>query len=211
LFSIDLLVIEPCGDRIMQKHDSFFVQSLAAVSALTTALLLLAIGDAHARDYNSDDQHERDQRGSLVLALDFEYSSAVQSDQLKKGGGGALRIGTQRNLDMITLIPELTLDYHNFAAHTPDNAQIIAGKLGGRIRFFKIVEPGIFAHLGVGHVFGDESYSHTGLALDAGVTLDLTVIPLLDIGLHVAWNRVFGGHGSGVNYGIAGAHVALVL
>lgn len=75
----------------------------------------------------------------------------------------------------------------------------------------KFVEPGLFAHLGVGHVGGDALYSHTGVAFDAGVTLDLTVLPLVDLGLHVAWNRVFGGHDSGVTYGIAGAHVALVL
>lgn len=180
------------------------------IGGLLAAVLLVATGDAHAYD---DDYHERERRhrGRLMLALDGDYSSAIQNDQIKYGGGGALRIGTQRTFAIVTLIPELTLDYHSFDARTPDNAQIATGKLGGRIRFLRVLEPGLFAHVGLGHIGGDRIYSHTGVAFDAGLTLDFTLLPLIDIGIHGAWNRIFGGYDSGVSYGTTGVHVALVL
>ena len=193
----------------MQKLGLNLAPRLAWVGGLLAAIFFVATGDAHA-DYDDHD-HRRRHRGRLMLAVDGDYSSAIQNDQIKYGGGGALRIGTQRNLFLVTLIPELTLDYHSFDARTRDNAQITTGKLGGRIRFLKILEPGVFAHVGIGHIAGDRIYSHTGLAFDAGLTLDFTLIPLIDIGIHGAWNRIFGGYDSGVSYGTTGVHVALVL
>jgi hypothetical protein len=181
-----------------------------ALGTLLACAFTLASAHAHAQD----DEAERRHRGRLMLALDLDYSSAIQSDQIEKGGGGALRIGTQRNLFLVTLIPELTLDHHSYGAERHENndtASITTGKIGGRIRFLKIIEPGIFAHVGVGHVGGDPLYSHTGVALDMGATVDLTILPLIDIGLHAAWNRIFGGYDAGVSYGTAGLHVALVL
>ena len=44
-----------------------------------------------------------------------------------------------------------------------------------------------------------------------GFTLDLTILPLIDIGLHTAWNRIFGDENRGVSYVTAGLHLALVL
>jgi hypothetical protein len=184
--------------------------NLGWIGGLFAAMWLLSAGAAHAYDDDYHDHHHR-QRGRLMLALDGNYSSAIRNDEIKYGGGGALRIGTQRTFAIVTLIPELTLDHHTFDARTPDNAAITTGKLGGRIRFLRILEPGLYAHVGVGHIGGDRIYSHTGVAFDAGVTLDFTLLPLIDIGLHAAWNRIFGGYDSGVSYGTTGVHVALVL
>jgi hypothetical protein len=193
----------------MVKHFSATARSSFAVSGLLAATMLLVTASAHAQDDERD--RDRPQRGRLMLALDFDYASAIKHGEIAKGGGGALRIGTQRNLFLVTLIPELVLGYHNFDAHTLDRATIATGKLGGRIRFLKILEPGLFAHIGVGHVGGPEIFSHTGIAFDAGVTLDLTILPLIDLGLHAAWNRVFGGYDSNTTYATTGLHVALVL
>jgi hypothetical protein len=175
-----------------------------------SALLLFGSAKAHAYDddYESD---ARRHRGRLMLALDGDFSSALKSPVIQEGGGGAFRIGTQRRVFLVTLIPELTLDHHRFGARDANDASITTGKIGGRIRFLRILEPGFFAHVGIGHVGGDELYAHTGVAFDVGVTLDLTILPLIDLGLHAAWNRVFGGYDSGVAYATAGAHVALVL
>jgi hypothetical protein len=177
------------------------------LGTLLACVFAVGVADVHAQE----DEAERRHRGRLMIALDMDYSSAIQNDQIAKGGGGALRIGTQRNLFLVTLIPELTLDHHSYGAERDDTASITTGKIGGRIRFLKIIEPGIFAHVGIGHVGGDPLYSHTGVALDMGGTLDLTILPLIDIGIHGAWNRIFGGYDSGVSYGTAGLHVALVL
>ncbi len=146
-----------------------------------------------------------------MVAIDFDYASAMQHDLVREGGGGALRVGSEIDLLLVSLIPEVTFDFHDFGARTRNHAQLLTGKLGGRIRFFKVIEPGLFAHLGLGTLSGDRRYSHIGAALDMGVTLDLTILPFIDLGLHAAWNRVFGGYDSGLSYGTSGFHVALVL
>jgi hypothetical protein len=193
----------------MPKSNSLLTYTLAAVSCAVAGIVLFSSADVRAQEYEYE--HEREHRGRLMLALDFDYSSAIRSPEIRYGGGGALRIGSQRNLFLVTLIPELLFDYHSYGSDQPDSAQIVTGKIGGRIRFLKIVEPGLFAHIGLGHVGGYDVISHTGVAFDAGLTLDLTILPLIDIGLHGSWNRIFGGFDEGTSYATAGAHVALVL
>jgi len=174
---------------------------LSVVCLSTLAVLGTSTAFAHEED--------GDEGRRFMLALDLDYSAGLsQEDLVDTGGGGALRIGSELDAFLVTLIPELTLSYHQFSG--PLDATAIAGKLGGRIRFLKIVEPGIFAHAGVGRLGGDDP--HTGFAFDAGLTLDLTILPLIDLGLHAAWNRVFGGESHpGLSYATFGAHVALVL
>jgi hypothetical protein len=193
----------------MHKH--FSAIALAATSGTLLLATLFFTSPAHAHGRYRDGDRDDRYRGGFMLALDLDYASAFTPDLIENGGGGALRIGTEHDLFLVTLIPELTLDYHTFGADTRDNATIVTGKVGGRIRFLKIVEPGIFAHIGIGNIGGDNKYSHLGAAFDAGVTVDLTIIPLIDIGLHASWNRLFGGYDSGTSYGVTGAHVALVL
>jgi hypothetical protein len=155
-----------------------------------------------------DRRHEEGTR--LTLALDLDYASAVENDYIENGGGGALRIGSELDLLLVTMIPEVSLGYHSFGGNSDYDATAVTGTLGGRIRFLKILEPGIFAHAGVGHIGGYDP--HTGFAFDAGLTLDLTLLPLIDLGLHAAWNRVFGDSDhEGLSYATAGFHVALVL
>jgi hypothetical protein len=171
--------------------------------------LLFSGSTAYAHDYE-DEEYHRHERGKLMIALDLDYSTALAHSDIDEGGGGGLRIGLERDYFLVSLIPELQLDTHHLTADR-DAATISTAKVGGRIRFFKIVEPGVFAHAGNGHVGGDRVYENTGLAFDAGLTLDLTILPLVDIGLHTAWNRVFGDEETGVSYVTAGAHLALVL
>lgn len=172
--------------------------------------LLLTGSTAQAHDYE-DRHYRRHEPGRLMLALDMDYSAAVEHSEIDSGGGAGFRIGLERDYFLVTLIPELQFNYHRLNANTRDDAAITAAKVGGRIRFLKIVEPGIFAHAGLANIAGDRIYEHTGIAFDAGLTLDLTILPLIDIGLHTAWNRVFGDDDSGISYVTAGAHVALVL
>ena len=181
----------------------------------TLAGCLLAGGvlfsSADASAHYDDDDYERRSRGRLMIGLDLDYSSAIKSPEIKYGGGFGIRVGTQRRIPFVTLIPELSFDYHSYDSENPDRAAIWTGKIGGRIRFLRILEPGIFAHVGFGHVGGYDVIDHTGVAADMGVSLDLTILPLIDIGLHGSWNRVFGGYDTGTSYASAGAHVALVL
>lgn len=178
-----------------------------AAAMIAFAMCWLAGAKASAHDY--DDYDHRHEHGRLMLALDMDYSAALEHSEIDQGGGAGIRVGFERDLFLVTLIPELQLDAHHFNANTPDNATISTAKIGGRIRFLKIIEPGIFAHAGLGHVGGDRVYEHTGIAFDAGFTIDLTILPLIDIGLHTAWNHIFGEED--ISYATAGAHLALVL
>ena len=187
----------------------FRLVSLVSGSSFGLGLLLWA-GAAHAHDYH-DREYRRHEPGRLMLALDMDYSAALAHSEIDQGGGAGIRVGLERDYFLVTLIPEVQLNYHRLNANTRDDAAISSAKAGGRVRFLKIVEPGIFAHAGLANVAGDSVYAHTGIAFDAGLTLDLTLLPLVDIGLHTAWNRIFGDDDSGVSYVTAGAHVALVL
>ena len=159
------------------------------------------VQDAHASD-----RHDEPHR--LSLAADFDYGAAIGNSEVDDGGGFGIRAGSEHDFVLVTLIPEVGFNWHHFDS-APD-ATTWAGVLGGRIRFLKILEPGIFAHAGIGHVGGYDP--HVGFAFDAGVTLDLTILPLVDLGLHAAWNRVFGdSDDDGLSYSSVGAHVALVL
>jgi hypothetical protein len=178
-------------------------------SSLLALGLLFSGSTAYAHDYE-DREYHRHEHGKLMLALDLDYGTALAHSKVDEGGGGALRIGFEHDYFLVTLIPEVQLDFHHLTAD-PSDATITTGKVGGRIRFFKILEPGVFAHAGLGHIGGDRVYEHTGIAFDAGLTLDLTILPLVDIGLHTAWNRIFGDEESGVSYVTVGAHLALVL
>jgi hypothetical protein len=167
---------------------------------------LVCSNRAQAED--RDRRHEEGNRGTI--ALDLDYAGAISNDYIEGGGGGALRIGSEHDLVLVTLIPELSLGYRSFSGVGRYEAKTYTGMLGGRIRFLKILEPGIFAHAGIGHV--DDYESHTGFAMDIGATLDFTLLPLIDLGLHAAWNRVFeSSDHDGLSYGTTGFHVALVL
>jgi hypothetical protein len=84
------------------------------------------------------------------------------------------------------------------------------GLVGGEVRIGKILEPGVFAHVGVGHLSGVGAF--TAPAFDVGLALDLTLIPLIDIGAHVAYNALLGDdERTGFSWLTAGLHAALVI
>jgi hypothetical protein len=170
------------------------------------AAYLVCSSQAHAQGRDG----RRQEGNHFALALDFDYGTDFSSDLIEDGGGGTLRLGFERDMVLITLIPELTLGYHAFSGVGRYDAQIYDGMLGGRIRFLKVVEPGVYMHAGIGHI--DGFASHTGFAMDIGATLDFTLLPIIEFGIHGAWNRVFAGSDEdGLSYGTAGVHVALVI
>jgi hypothetical protein len=173
---------------------------------LAALAVLFGTHVAQARDY---DRYGRSTR--FMLGFDMDYSATLSNELIDNGGGGAMRLGTEFDYTMMTLIPEITLDYHTFGTTWRGDARLISGKFGGRVRFLQAVEPGLYGHIGIGNLGGGDRYSHSGFVLDFGATLDLTFIPMIDIGIHAAWSKIFGGYGNGVAYAISGAHIALVF
>jgi hypothetical protein len=146
-----------------------------------------------------------------MIALDADYAAALNHDLIHAGGGGALRIGSERDLELVALTPELVIDIHTFNAANANDATITSIRGGARIRFLRDLEPGLFVHVGGAHVGGDSRISSTDFAFDCGLSLDYTSLGVVDLGVHGAWNRVFGGYSGGVAYGTLGLHAALQL
>jgi hypothetical protein len=188
----------------------------AACGLVTAASLLFApaaLADDDSRYDGSRDEGERgsdDERddSNTNIALDFDFGAAVDQSGAKSGGGGALRIGQELDLFLISLTPELGGSYHAFSGD--DKARIYSGFLGGRLAIGKIIEPAIFAHAGVARVEGFDS--RTAPMLDGGLALDFTLLPLIDLGVHGAYNVVLPRKdGSSLEFVTLGAHAALVL
>jgi hypothetical protein len=197
-------------------HPSFRLVRRASCALLSAASLLLApavLADdekhySDSRDEGDrDDDNERDESNTNI-ALDFDFGAALDRAGTKSGGGGALRIGQELDLFLISLTPEVGGAYHAFGGD--DETRIYGGFLGGRLAIGKIVEPAIFAHAGVARVEGFES--RIAPTLDGGLALDFTLLPLIDLGVHGAYNVILPrDDGSSLEFVTLGAHAALVL
>ena len=177
---------------------------------LRGALLCLCLFAGAART-QAQEARDCSSRSCWMAAIDGDFASAISSDTVKNGGGGGLRFGLQRDLHQALLIPELVFEHNVLAANTRNDAAITMFMLGGRLRFLKDIQPGMFVHMGGGRIAGDSLYAVTDLAFDAGLTVDMTVLSMIDLGLHAAFNRVFGGRDGGLTFATFGLHAALVL
>jgi hypothetical protein len=146
------------------------------------------------------------------IAGDFDWLGSDEAPGgWENGVGGGLRLGYELDLVALSLIPEIGGTYHSF----PDlDAQLYRGIVGGRLRFLKILEPGIYAHFGVGRFESDRLLvpSWTAGTADGGVSLDLTVLPVLEVGAHAGYNVQFGKDEiESFSYWSAGLNAALVF
>lgn len=174
------------------------------VSAVGAACFLAAPTPAHAEDAG----RREGGIGRTHIAFDFDFGSAVDAPGSKSGGGGALRLGEEFDLLLVSLTPEFGGGYHAFGddAHT----KIYSGFLGGRLGVGKIIEPSIFGHVGVAKADGYQT--RTAPMLDAGLAIDFTLLPLIDLGVHGGYNVLLPNNDdAALKYFTLGAQVALVL
>ena len=169
-------------------------------------MLVSSTALAEERDTGSGDRDDDSDRGpgGTRLAFDLDYANRLDSDDA--GMGGAVRFGREYDVLLLSLTPEFMGELHTFSG--PSDLVHFAGLAGGRATIGKIIEPGVFAHVGAGHVNlpGD---SLTGLALDLGVTLDLTVIPAVDLGVHGAYDALTWADEPAFDWYRVGAHIAI--
>jgi hypothetical protein len=180
--------------------------AVASLAVVTTP----ARADDDARRYDESPRHSRrdDDTSRTHIAVDFDFGSALDAPETKAGGGGAIRLGQEFDLFLVSLTPEFGGGYHAFGGN--DETKLYSGFLGGRLAVGKIVEPSIFGHLGVAHVAGLES--RTAPIMDGGLAVDFTLLPLIDLGVHGAYNVMFPREdGSALKFLTLGAHAALVL
>jgi len=142
------------------------------------------------------------------VAVDFDFATALDEPDTKNGGGGALRVGQKFSLFLVSLTPEIGGTYHAFGGN--DETRLYSGILGGRLGIGKIVEPSVYAHLGLAHVAGLET--RTAPIMDAGLAVDLTLLPLIDLGLHAGYNAMFPrDDGTALKFVTLGAQAAIVF
>jgi hypothetical protein len=152
-------------------------------------------------------------RAELMIAADGEALSPVEIDDVSTAPGFGIRLGFQLHLPLVAITPELGYKWASFK----NGAVINRGIAGARVSIGEIFRFGIAAHLGFGHrseEYQAVEHSNLGMSLDAGLFLDLTVLPLLDVGVHIDYGRLAGDASKGLEvlqWVTFGVHVALIL
>jgi hypothetical protein len=160
------------------------------------------------RDEDERPSRKDDDKSKTHIAVDFDFGTALDAPGTKAGGGGALRLGQEFDLLLLSLTPEIGGGYHAFGGN--DETRLYSGFIGGRLAVGKIIEPSVFAHLGLAKTKGLED--RVAPIMDAGLAIDLTLLPLIDIGFHAGYNAMFPrDDGSALKFVTLGAQAALVL
>lgn len=116
------------------------------------------------------------QVGANVVVSDFDEDGVETA-----GIAAALRLGYGFEAPMIRLTPEVKLGFES--PGTPNAASFTGG---ARLNLFEGVSPAVFAH--AGGLVGDID----GFIWDAGVGLDFTLLPLLDVGVYGSFHQQAG-------------------
>lgn len=179
----------------MTRRHSLILRVLPALLASTVAFI--APRGAHAKS-------------GTAIGADIDYTNGIDEPNVSSGTGFNVRLGYKLDLKILQLTPEIGGAYHTFSGDA--HVKFAQGIVGGRVSFLKVLEPGVYAHLGYGHLSGSFGEGHSGATADAGVTLDLTLLPLVDIGVHGGYNGMLkkGDYPAFDSY-VVGVHGALIF
>jgi hypothetical protein len=136
-------------------------------------------------------------------------------DSHDTGWGVGARFGHEWDLVLISLTPEIGANYHAFGG--PPDAETFAVVAGGRVSIGFVLEPSAFLHAGIGHFGYDTTsgdVSQTSIAYEAGLALDFTLLPLIDLGAHASFAGVGGDPDNDLdafNWFAVGGHVSFVF
>ena len=181
----------------MNRRLSLALAARLLPAFVAATVLLVNTRDAHASSGKS-------------IGVDLDYTNAIDEPQVGSGSGFNVRLGYKLDLLVVQFTPEIGGAYHGFSGDA--GAKLTQGIVGGRVAFGKILEPGIYAHLGYGHLSDTLGNSHSGATGDAGLTLDLTLLPFVDLGVHGGYNGMLksGDYPAFDSY-IVGVHGALIF
>lgn len=182
----------------MTRRPRFSVRILPPLFA--SMLALVALGSPRTARASS----------GTAIGVDLNYTNGINEPSVGSGTGFNVRLGYKVDLLLVKLTPEIGGGYHTFSGD--DSPKFSQGIVGGRLQFGKILEPGLYAHLGYGHLSSDRFDGYSGATADAGVTLDLTLLPLLDLGVHAGYNGMLkSGDREAFDTYVLGVHAALVF
>jgi len=179
----------------MSRSLSSALRALPALAALV--LICAASREAHASS-------------GTAIGVDLDYTHGINEPGVGAGQGFNGRLGYKLDLLLAQITPEVGFAYHSYSGDA--GVKFTQGIVGGRLAFGKILEPGVYAHLGYGHLSSDFGGGHSGPTLDAGVTLDLTLLPFIDLGVHGGYNGMLANNGyNAFDTYVLGVHGALVF
>ena len=148
----------------------------------------------------------------VAIGFDLDYAVPIKLDSVSPGWGVGARVGSQIHVPMLVITPELGFTYHQFGG---DAAPKVYRGIGGlRLGIGEVIRPGVFGHVGYGarkiDLAGgsDTAWSFT---YDFGAFLDFTALPVLNIGVHAAYNQWTGAGQPSFQFGTLGAHAALIF
>jgi hypothetical protein len=147
--------------------------------------------------------------GGPRVSVDVDSILPLDEPDIDTGIGAGLRLGNELDLVAVTLTPEIAGTAHSFANDW--EPELYRGTAGLRLSVGKLVEPGVFAHVGVGdlRIEGERGAAdRTAFTWDGGLTLDLTLIPVIQLGAHASYGYLAAGDADeSLDWVLAGAHV----
>jgi len=147
-----------------------------------------------------------------MAAFDVDYAAPMDSEGVSSGYGFGVRLGGQVHAPLIVLTPELGFAYHRFSGVAK---QVTYGGIAGlRLGIGEVIRPGAFAHIGYGArktELPGRADDSGALTYDVGAFLDFTLLPVLDLGVHGAYNNWTGSGQPSFPFVTVGAHVALIF
>lgn len=179
----------------MSRSLSSALRALPALAALV--LVFASSREAHASS-------------GTAIGVDLDYTHGISEGPAATGGQGFnVRLGYKLDLLLAQITPEVGFAYHSFAGD--ESVKFSQGIVGGRLAFGKILEPGVYAHVGYGHLGADDG-GRSGATVDAGLTLDLTLLPFIDLGVHGGYNGMLAkDNDNAFDTYVLGVHGALVF
>lgn len=130
-------------------------------------------------------------RADIAIAADLDVLVETANERIDSGGGAAVRLGWQLHLPLFALTPEIGFGWGKFG----DGPTVYRGIAGVRLGVGEVIRFGAFTHLGVaGSDYESDvvDESSSGFTYDVGAFFDVTLIPLLDVGVHLAYNHLSG-------------------
>jgi hypothetical protein len=185
------VIVQPIVPRARQR-----VLLVLSASALACALLTSLPSSA---------------RADVQLGGDLDYVLPLES-RAEMGAGFAIRLGWQLHLPLLVLTPEAAFNYAGFSdTYGPSVYRTVAGLRVGVGEVFRL---GAFTHGGLGHlsasVPGDDP-TRTGFTYDIGIFFAFTLLPLLNLGVHAAYDEMPSTADPSFQWLTFGAHAELIL
>ncbi|HEY2733067.1 MAG TPA: hypothetical protein VGI70_03740 [Polyangiales bacterium] len=156
-------------------------------------------------------------QAETTVGVDLFAVAPIDSNYHKAGGGFGIRLGEELHLPLLAVVPEVGFTYASFAT---SGLSVYRGIVGLRAGIGEIIRFGALAHVGFGQLSVDSEpalhrvgeANHLGFTMDGGLFLELTLLPLINIGVHAIYNRLEGRkEGDALQWMQFGVHAALVF